>query len=279
VTIKDTKFKKFTEYTGKFSDLLAYYKQEPRTQDNKFNSTRYNEVLYDPDNKWRGGSYQEMKEPVKDLQALHSLEKSISASKVWKNLATQLGQASVRRRTRDRFDGDYDVDRKWDIEPFTKRSTAMLTKRIVRINAESSFSSYVSAADIDRYGAFITAIVSLLEKSGTTVELWANYTAKDHTDAEGSGFRFKIKIKDSSEYMPLQSILRTLSSVWYRRAVFGLIVQSAEVLGDHVLTGLGRPFSFGVPWEMKDNCLNIYSVPSINEQEKITESLMKLVGK
>lgn len=277
------KYKYFTEYTGKFSDLLAWYKTSPKPEaENKSsNASFYTEQVYKSDDRgWKGGNFKDMLLPVGNLEEFHRLENEISSNKVWKNLATQLGSASVRRRVRDRFDGEWDLDKKWDMEPFTKRSTAMQARKIVRINCESSFSAYVPAKDIDRYGAFVTAVVSLLEKSGTTVELWANYTAEGHAGSnDDSGFKFMIKIKDASEYMPVQSILRTLSSVWYRRAIFGLIVQAGEALGKSTSMGLGRPKSFGVPWEIKDNCLNIYSVPSIKEQASITENLLKLVGK
>lgn len=282
--------KLFSTYEVKFHDLFNFYKNlnvnELALKGNTRNISTYKECVTDASREdFAGGTYESMTEPHTEFAGYEENKKKISSSKVWKEIKTKFDQASVRKRVKSEYDGEFDHDKRYDIQPFQRRENRKGMARIVKMFVDSSFCSDVSASDINRYGSFVAAIINTIESNGIQVEIWACYSGTNHAmaispddDFDGCAYRFKMLVKKSDEYLPIGSILKIFSSNWYRRAKFGLIISSAEHMNGLVRSGLGEPYDFGKCFEIKDQCLHIYSLPSQSDQDQIMIDLMKAVG-
>lgn len=277
------KYKDFIGYKGSFASYHQFVSSRPIAAGGH-NAELFNRYL-DVEAKHKragfsGGEYKDLITPVKDFTEFNEQRKTISQNKLWKNIVTQFSTAMVRRRVRSEYDGEFDYDKRYDIAPFSQRSKAPQTRRSVKLFMESSFSCHVKAETITQYGCFVAAIVNLLEANGTNVELVATYTSTGFLSGiyAASMFRFEQTVKQSDEYVPLGQLLRLASGVYYRRAIFSLIVLAAEYAGHQVSEGLGSPYQFGKCWERKDGNLYIYSVPKFEQQEQILTELAKVIG-
>lgn len=263
-----------------FVDLMAWYRTRPLENLQTLpsvsgNMRRFNKEVYqEGDEKWKGGSYSDLYKPSTDLTPVRRAEEKIKAEKIWKRVATTFAEASSRKRVRSAYDGEFDFDKRWDVEPFTRRQIAKRSTRIVKLYIQLSFSCSMSAEKINEYGAFVTAIISLLEKSGVLVEVHCLSMTEDNSPGQ-LGIS-SILIKKADEYLPLQSILKVFSANFFRRVLFGLVIAHADALKCDVDYFLGKPYAHGKVWEIRDkDKLCIYSVPEIKEQNEI---IQKLVG-
>lgn len=287
--IKDTTFERVSLCEGSFFEYLEFLKAKPNVAkiNGGNNSASFNNKVYESrtgakgggDNSWVGGRFEDVLKPHSDFDDYHQALKKIQGDKLWREVVTAMGETMQRRRVRSEYDGDFDYDKRWDVEPYQERSKKPLSTRIVKLTVESSFSASVKSQTINAFAGFVGAVITLLEQSGILVELKVNDTGTNFLDnGKNCAFCISLNVKKADEYLPPAQVMKALSSVWYRRAIFGLICANAQNLRSEVSDGLGSPFRFGVPWERKDNELFIYSVPDFGAQHKIVESLTELLG-
>lgn len=279
-------FKHWSEYRGDFYRLMKFCCEFPEMNDDgdSPNLGKFKEYIIDTrDVSWVGGTYQALCEPLTDFSLYRDKLTKISSSKTYKNMVYAFDEAMVRRRVRSDYDGEYDLDKKWDSNPFHQRQPKKSCTRIVKLYVDAGFSCGVSAETIDEYGAFIAAFINIMERNSVLVEVHACYTGVgQHTgmwcQGEEEGFDFDILVKRADQYLPPGQLLKAFSTVFYRRTIFSLITASAEHMGKKVSDGLGSPFEFGKCWELDGNNLRIFSVPSHKEQGQILDQLMNIIG-
>lgn len=287
-SFKDCNYLSGAYYTGSFFDYFKYMKDEAGIKENKVKVAYKGHVeLFEMhvlgdtspgggDNTWRGGSYKDMAAPHKNFHDYHQFMKRIQQEKLWREVSFAFEQTMQRRRTRSEYDGDFDFDKRWDAEPYQERTRKPQMTRVIKLVVEGSFSSGVSPETINEFASFVTAVITLFERNGVLVDLTVNHTGCNFTNRADTIFFISLKVKRPDEYLPPSQILKCLSTVFYRRAVFALITACAEVLGHKVDSGLGTPYKFGKCWERKDNELHIYGVPDHKQQHNIITSLLEL---
>lgn len=267
-------------YDGDFFQWFKFCESGQKAFDGKNYNQFYGKLKTDSDNTWRGGAYSDLIAPITDFSKFSEFTKKLSANKIWQKVATKFDQQMVRRRVRSEHDGEFDLDKKWDAQPFQNRAKKATSARIVKMNISGDFSSGVGPDVINDYGSFVVAIITMLERNGVQAEVTACYDGENFlSNGAKSFFRMRLKVKRADEYLPLNQLLKVFSTVWYRRAVFSLIVASAENLGKNVCDSLGNPWRRGGKcWDIINNEIFIYSVPSFEDQHHILEKLIEVVG-
>lgn len=275
-------FKHSSFYSVNFFEFFDFIAKNPKPKTGK-NAERIPDFLCPRRDGFAGGTFQDLISWDTDFSQFNDTLKKISQDKLWQQVQKRLGETTTRKRAKSEHDGEWSYDNRFDIKPFYRRTQSKQVTRIVRLYAESGFSFDVSTKTINAYGAFVAAVINMLEKHGVMVDFYIRYTSKNFIEPARSNppqsFLFiEMKVKSSDEYLPPQKILKAISSNWYRRAGFCSIVLAAEAINKTATIGLGPPWQYGKPWARHNNNLYIYSVPDYTEQHRITESLLELVG-
>lgn len=266
-------------FKGDYFEVYKYFRDRPKAYiGDSYNVSEFNNQIYeDGDLGWKGGSFSELMSDDRDFTIYDQVRGKLSQNKVWEKIVHKFNEASARKRKRNAYDGEYDHDKRWDSEPFSKREQAKTTTRIVKLKVEAGFSCMVPAHVIAEFSAFIAAVVNMLEQNGVLCEIIACKTGRGFANYSGGStlYHMELMVKEADEYLPVQNIMKVFSPNWYRRISFGLIVAASEMLGATVDSGLGSPYSFGKCWDSSGDTLNIYSVPDYEQQNNILEHLLK----
>lgn len=274
------KWLRVVEYNANQYDYFKFLTSGEAALAKGKNQTEFHKQVYEGDDSFKGGTFRQFCEPHSDFDSFHNATKQISADKLWKKVGHSFDMTNTRKRVRSAYDGDYDHDKRYDMEPFTRRETKPAIARIVKMRVDSSFSWTVNADDINRFGGFVAAIVNMIEKNGFLVELTVSNTATGFTQNESGSevMMSRFLVKKADEYLPVSKILKAMSAVWFRRAGFGGIIAAAEICGEEVGYGLGTPYRYGKIWERVNDAICIYSVPSPDEQKQILEKMIEMIG-
>lgn len=278
--------------TGRFTHLMSSLRESeplPDTGDSteKHNRERYNDVVFasgkspfgfDRD-EFAGGSFKKLLAPHEDFSPYHEALSKLSQQKVWKSAIQSFAEISVRKRKRCAYDGEFDYDKRWDAEPFQRRTAAPRTQRIVKMIIQCGVNCMVSAESIARFAGFAAAIAQLLERNGVMVEIETNYVGTGFANTTDSNiYVTNLTVKRADEYLPPGQILKAMSPNFFRRAIFGTIVVAAQTLNAKVDGGLGRSYNFSKVFGVEGNTLVLYSAPNEQDQGKVIEELIKLIG-
>lgn len=264
---------------GSFSDIMNWLEKKPLADEKQRNGNFFNEQVYAKNNnEWRGGSFAELIQPHTDFKNYDEALKKLSTAKIWEKAIQSFAEVTVRRRTRCQYDGEFDYDKRWDIEPFQRRSAKVQTRRVIKVCVKFAFSYGVDASSIEQFGAFVAAIVNLLETNGIMVGVDMSFVSKDHVDGDNSIFEGIVNVKKPDEYLPPGQLLKAMSPNFFRRAEFGIAIAAAQAMGKTACSNLGSPYEFNKQWESKDDTLTIYCAPHPDEQEKIIKNLIEMIG-
>lgn len=230
-----------------------------------------------------GGTASALFEKPVSLELYKEKRKEFHASSLMKEISSRIGTRPTRKRFSSEHDGEFDYDKRWDIKSFSKSVRAEAPVKIVKINAELSFSAGVSAETINGYGCFLVFLIELLEAQGIMCELYVSHSGFNFASGpvEKTMYhleRTTLRVKSANQYLSTQSLLKAFSANFYRRSLFATIVSSAHALNLPANNNLGMPVSYGTCWEIKDKEIFIYSVPDLTEQHSIVDSLMKFLN-
>ncbi len=284
ITIKST----YSEAMNYFEELHSKFKSGVRAK-NLLEGNPQEKVVKElkkslgPDSdraKFAGGTPEDLfKTP--DMSKYNSMKKILKNSNIFKNLRTSLGETPRRRRTSSAYDGDYDHDKKWDLEPFNRADRLNSNVTTLTLYAYMSFNSKTSSRTIDRYGALIAALVDILESHGIVVRIELVKCNLGFCNALSStSLVDRITIKDFGEYLPPPTLVRVFSSNFYRRVLFTRIVIAAHETGQDADYGLGAPTYFTKEVEFVGGGLHVYSHSALDEgeEEKFITELTKALG-
>lgn len=280
------KFTKTDTYKAKievgYQQLMSFYRDlgKLNLSGRDTNVKQFIKHLTDADVSFKGGTYENLFEPITDLSQMKQAQEKLEKNKVFKGISYTLQESVKIRRAKSQYDGDYDYDKRWDLEPYQKTRREKLQVKIVKLIINFSFSWYVDAKKIDEFGAFVSGVVNMLEKTGVMVDLTLRSENKSFLiNGDDSRSVIDVKLKKTDEYFPIQNIFRTFKGNFYRRALFGLKVANAEFLGKDVCASLGSPVSHDTYYVDKDNIVYLSGVPSPESEKEFFEDLLKVLGK
>jgi len=276
---KGKKYRQHAICEAGYVDILEYFRNYKQGSfGTSKNAKEIDDQLFDKsNNNWKGGSYEDLYVPAKDIDLSH-ISSKLEASEVFSKLVYSLATVSKRTRIRCAYDGELDYDKRFDVEPFNRRSTRKGPQRILKLRAQGNFTCYVSSQVINEYGQFIAVLINLLEKNQVMVQFDLMYQTSNVADADDLSSIY-LKVKKADEYLSMASVSKVVSSNFFRRIGFALYCCNAEIQKRDVGYGLGQSVQHNKTWEIEGDTLNIYSVPTWLEQMDIVSKLHEVFGK
>lgn len=198
---------------------------------------------FSPETGFRGGSVEGIKNALtgqRDISGVMRAKEKLQGTLV-KGFETGFTNTPKRRRYLSEHDGDWDFDRRWDIAPFSSSKKDHVPVRTLKIIAHFYANATTAAKELDQYGAFLVALIELIEARGVTVDLTWRAVAKDftnHTNQEDC--TIDVHLKKPGEYISTQVLATAFWSNFFRRVGFFGIIACAEFAGKDVSTGFGR---------------------------------------
>lgn len=214
-----------------------------------------------------------------DLYGMPSAERleqlaKIDFSEKYKHMSFDLGeQVTRRKRVRSAHDGEWDMSRQWDTEPFMKRSVSPVLTKTVKINAHICFSGWTSATEIDKYGVFVAALTSYLESIGVGVDLNVKSYTVGMAEQPNCNAFVTLNVKKPDQYLPSSTLLQAFSANFFRRMIFTLDFLVGHAVGAKCNSGLGRPWAWGKAFHVdKDKGeINLYSTIDVDNAKTSTD--------
>lgn len=199
----------------------------------------FRDVTSNAHDSWRGGSLSELErafEGKRDISGVLKAKENMGS--ITRELNTGLQFLPKRRRTLSEYDGDWDFDRKWDIAPFSGAQKQASATKCLNLIVEFSAGAGTDSKQLDRYGAFIVALIETIEASGITVELTMRYDMRDMSRS-GLSSTLDIVLKKHGEYISTQALASSFWSNFFRRVGFYGLIAQVEAYGDEPATHLG----------------------------------------
>jgi len=185
----------------------------------------------------------------------------------------------TRKRIMSETDGEWSMDRKWDIKPFqaTEKNQSGILPTI-KVNVDFCFSAAHRSKEIAKFGAFCWAVFSSIENAGITCEV--NLLLKSQGLFANKGDRqanFTVCVKRAGDYVDTCSLARCFTSGFFRRAIFNLYVAACASVNEQASSGLGHPKTLSKP---KDSGELLLSIDNQTENiDALLEKVFKAIGK
>lgn len=255
------KEKKRASIRGGLNDLLKFTgkieKGEVKWQ-YSHNKSKAHEEVTDGNSSWKGGSLSELKDELagkKDMTAQELEKERIMRSDLLEKVMTAMQQCSPkRRRSLDEHEGDWDMDRRWEIKPFNRSRRETVVNKVVDMECHFCVNGGVDSEELDKYGALIWAVSDIVEKAGIRTRVTLVIKGK-HSGSKGSSETLEVEVKRPDEYVMPQLIAAAFTTNFFRRMGFALVVASADVAEQKVAYGLGRADSPNVVAEFTEGKL------------------------
>lgn len=156
----------------------------------------------------------------------------------------------VRRRCLSEHDGEWSMERQWEITPFnaTRRETGGYLPTLA-VDIDFSFSAGVDSDKIAEFGAFCWAVIDSLETAGITTELavqntghLSSYGMKGDLEGTNNGLLTNVSVKAAGEYIDTMTLARCFTPGFLRRGIFLAKYAAGDALGASLDSSLSTPF-------------------------------------
>lgn len=155
--------------------------------------------------------------------------------------------ARKRTRTHSSYDGEFSLDRQWELEPFsTTRQEGGGLLPTLNVVADFSLNAYDDPEEIAKYGAFCWAIIDAVEQCGISCKVDLFNKSSMHAFG-GGGYRdctaleVTVNVKEAGEYVDTLSIARCFTASFYRRGILGLKYSTGAYHESSISGGLSQP--------------------------------------
>jgi hypothetical protein len=276
---------KFTQHGDMVSavatphELVELYESRPATKV-EANGQYLLSKSYRTDATFSVGTVADISAPFTDFALYDAARAELEASDLMQRLMDAQDRVRVRSRQRSEHDGEYDHDRRWDIQPFQHRVVQTRPGRILKMRVFADFSAQVKGDYINRYAALVSAIIGLVESAGVRVQLDLDFGSRDFEVSGRYTMSLKVRVKNTDQYFNAGDLLKTLSSNFYRRVFFMGIILAADSVGKAAEDGLGMARRHSGPSAVLnpvDGTLDIHSLPHPRDQESLLASILHYV--
>lgn len=196
---------------------------------------------------FKGGTHQELVDAMEgriDMTPFLEAREKLEKSGLLRNLQAEVQKAiPKRKRFVSEHDGEWDLDRKWEISPFMNTTRALSPGRVIEIDASFSISAWTKSEAIDKYGAFVWAISDLIEQAGYKTRVtWFNL-CQGVDKRRSFGNRLEIEVKKPDAYMSPSVLAAAFKANFFRRVGFAMLALTADVGSGEADCGLGSPIA------------------------------------
>jgi hypothetical protein len=227
---------------------------------NGYNKSQFREQVFgntSQDIEFKGGTYEKLFED-RDLNLYSKYKIELKNNSFYQKIQEKLIKQNKRKRVFTDKDGDFDYDRRFDVAPYCSVIKAKVNKKVVDFYIHTGFSCAVSQETINKYAAIVCVLNDIFNTFGVSTNIY-NIKRTNSISSAGYNTTAKIKIKDSGTYSTTQTILKNIDSVFYRRALFSLIILASDHVKQEVFGHLGQPHRHEKHFEFKDGEIHIYA--------------------
>lgn len=256
---------------GSYLDLLDLMKKDAVMA---CNTMLQQGIRSDEKSDWRGGTYSEVFKPVDMKPFIESLDK-LKSNPNFKFLKPSTGWASLRRRTSSEYDGDYDIDKKWDYKPFNSTSRVKSPIPHVTVRANLSLNCNYSAEQLNNYGTLVWAIVQLLESRGIRVSVIGMFETDINSKVRTTAI--DTLVKDSVKYISPQALASVFTSNYVRRVMFNGLVLAADEKQSDPGYGMGQAVYSQKSVEYSNGVLKL-GIGALNDYSALEKGLAQIFG-
>lgn len=271
-------FEKNTCYmTGHYAKLMAEFKEHTKASKWKLEASMRNAGCFGPYREgWNNGTVDDLyKEPDMGLFKRKLAEIQRNPTLQILRPSVQLAP-SARKRIRSEHDGDYDLDKRWEIKPFNATHKAPTIKRFMHIDADMSINCMYNASQINDYGATVWAIVQALESRGISVSVSLMQKSVHRSNPE---FLTESRhlVKEPLKYTSPGALATVFTSNFYRRCLFFAIAKCGDMQNRDVTHTLGSPITptRNVIVEGSTLTLAIGAINDLKAVERALEQILK----
>jgi hypothetical protein len=212
------------------------------------NSERATEALTDTDrNKFRGGSPEKLRADLTgnlDMTPFLRAQEGLNKNGLMAKLRTKISNgAPKRKRFFSEHDGDYDLDRRFEITPFQHTHRQATQNRVVTVRVNFTISGMETSENIDRYGALCWAIADLIEKAGVQARVVLELGGAQCDTGRTQKQAIDVVLKKPGQYLAPSLLAAAMQANFFRRVGFAFVVISAEAAGLQVAENLGLPIA------------------------------------
>lgn len=232
--------KRLVSVKGHYRDLLADIQaSKDNTKHNNDHIAKYlSNSGYDDYARFAGGTWDDITN-LKNMDKFKKQLEDFRKHKLEEKIQKRVDFSVKRVRRTSEHDGDYDLQKRWEIKPFSSAHRSKVPISVVDFKVDFSISAAMSPEDINSYGAMVWSIIQLVETLGIQVNV--TIVTEGVGIADNLDNQQEYIIKKSGEYMSPVSLASTFQSTFYRRAIFSGIALCAENQGKHAWDSLGRP--------------------------------------
>lgn len=231
---------------------------------------------------WTGGTAQDLRDDLEgriDMRPFEKAKQKFEQSSLSKKLKERFEKCQPRRtRVKSEYDGEFNESRRWDITPFDGVKKAPGFGRAIDVIVYGSVSAQVDAKELDAYGNTVWALVDIIEQSGCNARVVTRYQQSDYTQGKGGKLVIDVETKKSGEYIAPSLLAATFKSNFFRRAIFQQICLGADIAGEMVGYGLGRPYNREKKIEFNDGQLILAPEVRNASFDEIEKELLKAIG-
>jgi hypothetical protein len=150
-----------------------------------------------------------------------------------------VGMRKKRRRAVSEHDGDFNLDRKWDITPFDTTLMAKKEFPYIEICFPMTMTQHASREDLSSFTAKCLALAEVLEGAGYRIAITGeSWHLMKTINGEERNELVRYRIREANEYGDIQSLATYASCEFFRRVMF-LFSRGCS----HIVHGLSNPSS------------------------------------
>lgn len=192
------------------------------------------------ENDFCDGTYRDIIESYYDRELFDAEVQRVQSSGIVDKLQTAISSGTRRKRVLSEHDGEWDMDRNWDHEPFHAVKKMPDKRKAIEFVWHMQFSANVNGPAITKCGALMYAICELISRTGTMIKIVGRFHTTDINAGNGLDLIQNIVLKDYDEYISGSELAAGFTSNFFRRVMFTQIILSSDRRGQEVDRGLGQ---------------------------------------
>lgn len=232
-------------------------------------------------NQWKGGSFAELKDALAgrvNMERFQKAKTDFERGAVSKRIVSVLQDVTPKRTRRlSEHDGEWSLERRWDIKPYMETYRTKSPARTVRVVANFAVLGSATVGSIARYGAMVWCLINAIEQAGIAVEAQFRFNSDD---ASSCGLRSDtwIEAKKAGEYLAPSILAGICSPLFFRRAIFGLRCASLDHVGKRITSGMGRSVQVSRPIAFENGVLVLGPSVETATSEELEREVLKAIA-
>lgn len=230
-----------------------------------------------------GGTYDDLFK-LPDMREYERFKNELAKSKLMQRVVNKNNLVNRRRRSFSEHEGEWSLDRRWEIKPFSNAKRIPTPARFIDIYCYFNIHAGVGQEEITRYGIALWSINNVLETAGIGTRIFYVQQGRRVADPDyGSNKRMdtfiKILLKEPSKYISPIALAKCLTANFYRRVMFSTMISAVDFADADHADHLGEPIWEKKVMEFKNGELHIYPDAMNSGNSNMEKAILDIIEK